>query len=98
MMRLATLLVSFSLFSCAQIDRPDTDLCVVNAPGKKLTCFNLKRDYDKDGNLKSDAKPVFKPAPTIESVNKHIITDPQGYARLRAYIRTLRQEYEDKCD
>lgn len=92
-------LVSFSLLliSCAKITRPDMDLCVVNAPGKKLTCYNFKEDFGDDGQIKPSAKPHFKPAPDIASINKHVAIDPEGFGKLKAYVKLLREEYEKGC-
>lgn len=88
---------SLLLFSCAKITRPDMDLCVINAPGKKLTCYNFKNDFGDDGQILPSAKPHFKPAPTIESVNKHVAIDPDGFGKLKAYVKLLREEYEKGC-
>jgi hypothetical protein len=88
---------SLSLASCAQIKRPDADICVLNAPGAKLTCYNLKDDYDDDGNIKPGAKPHFLPAPTLESINKSIVMSPAHFSLLKAYVKKLREEYENGC-
>ncbi len=88
---------SVFLFSCAQIKRPDADLCLINYPGKKLTCYNLARDYGEDGNIKPGVQPHFKPAPDLESVNKHVIMSPQDFGKFKAYVKKLREEYENSC-
>lgn len=92
-------LMAFSLLiacSCA-IQRPDTDLCIVNAPAEHLKCYNMLRDYDDRGNLKSGAQATFRPAHSVRDINKYLATDPKGLANLKTYIGQLRDEYENRC-
>lgn len=93
--RLTLLLVVCSSVACS-IPLPDTTLCVVNAPNKQAKCYNLKTDYNDDGTIKADAKPTYMPASVIEDLNKDICTDPDSFANLKAYIKTMREEF-DKC-
>ena len=95
-MRLMTLLMVCSC-ACSTIPRPDTNLCVVNVPGKHLKCYNLKRDYDGDGNRNPDAKPTIVPISSLNDLNKFIATDPDGFANLKAYVQKIREEYNNKC-
>lgn len=89
---LAALLMICSLgASGCGVPRPDTDLCVVNAEANHLICFNMLHDYDKNGKLKKDAQPKFKPANTVQDLNKNICTDPDGFANLKAYMKKLQR-------
>lgn len=92
--QLIPLWIICSIFSGCGIPRPDSDLCVVNAPGQYQICYNLKRDYDSKGRRKPDAKPFFKPAHTIEDLNKNISMDPDSFARLKAYVNKLKSACE----
>ena len=92
-MRQMMLLIIFSL-GCANIPKPDTNLCIVNALAHNQKCYNLLRDYDDDGRLFATAKPLYKPANTIEDLNKNACTDPDGLANLKAFIKLLREEYK----
>lgn len=94
---LATLLIICSLYSCARIPKPNTDLCVINAPGQHLSCWNLKTDYNDNGQIKPGVKPKIKVANSLNDVNKFIVTDPDGFAELKAYIKLLREEYQ-RCE
>lgn len=101
-MRLTILLAAFSLTACATIKRPSIDICIVNAPGKKLNCYDMQRDYTDDGQLKPGVKFHTRPAPDIQAVNKHLIfTSDAGpenaIAKLKAYIKKLREAYENEC-
>lgn len=87
-------LTAYSLVFGCSIQRPDTDLCVVNAPDRHQKCYNLKKDYNDDGKLNPSAKPTFKPAVTVEDLNKNICTDPDGFANLKTYVKELRHAYE----
>lgn len=102
MKALAILLAVFSLFSCASIKRPDIDVCIVNAPGKKINCYNLEKDYQDDGQLKPGAKFHTRVAASIQDLNKHLVftsdTGPENaIAKLKAYIKNLREAYENEC-
>ena len=93
-------LVAFS--GCATIKPPETELCIVNSGAAKRKCYNLAHDYDKSGNLKPTAKPVYKPNSSIDDLNKFLVVDSptgteDGQARLKAYIKLLREEYERGC-
>ncbi len=98
-MRLTAHLITLSVlsFACASIPRPDTDMCVVNAPMKHQKCYNLNRDYDSSGNLNAGAVPTYKPAVVVEDLNKNITTDADGWAHLKAYIRELRRKAGESC-
>lgn len=102
-MRLAALLMAFSLVSCATIQRPDVDLMIVNAPGNKRCGYNMLRDYDQDGRLKPDAKMFCRPNSSVRDLNKATVLDseagfPEALARMKAYVKTLREEYEKRCN
>lgn len=75
------------------VPRPNTDLCVVNAPAGHQKCYNMNRDYDSNGQLLPNAVPSFKPAVVVEHLNKNICIDPDGWANLKAYISVVK----DKC-
>lgn len=82
---------------CALIQRPDSNICVMNAPAQHMKCYNLKRDYNDDGTLKPTAKPTFRQFRIIDDGNKYISMDPDSFAQLKAYIKLLREEYQKGC-
>lgn len=84
----------FSAFGCG-IERPDTELCIVNAPGLVEKCYNLKEDYDDTGHLKLDATPLYRELHSVQDLNKHLCVDPEGTVNLKAFIKELREAYED---
>jgi hypothetical protein len=81
-------------FSCAcAINPPDSDICVVNAGAKHLTCFNLKRDYNEEnGALKPDATPTFKPVNSLDDLNKFIVTDADSFERIKIFTQQVRYD------
>lgn len=100
------LLVGYStilvLTSCATIKRPNVDLCIVNAPNKTRKCYNMERDYTSDGLIKPGAKAVYRVTESVEDLNKGLFVDSDsgpedGLARLKAYIKKLREEQEKGC-
>ena len=88
---------SLLLFSCAGIQRPDALICVLNAPGKKLTCYNTRTDFNSEGYIKPGAKPSFHPIEGIQDINKYILMSPNDWVKIKAYIKKLREEYESSC-
>lgn len=52
------------------------------------------RDYDSNGKLIPGVKPTItvygNGHDMLQDLNKNIITDPAGFANLKAYIRNLR--------
>lgn len=95
MIRLIPLLMALELLSgCVSVQRPDTNVCVLNVPALHEVCYNLLRDYDDNGKLLPGAKPEirqYNDGPSmLMAVNRAIKTDPDGWANLKAYIRELR--------
>jgi hypothetical protein len=81
------------LVSCGgTVPRPDTNLCVINSEVGKMKCFNLLRDYTDEGKIKPDAQGMYRDIPDVNSINKHICTDPGGFIELKTYIKLLREE------
>jgi hypothetical protein len=85
--------------SCARnVPKPDADVCVVNVPALHQKCYNIARDYDDNGYIKKDAKPMFKQykdeAEMLAGLNKNIATTPDGWAAIKAYLKSLREEQE----
>jgi hypothetical protein len=100
MLRQTLCLMIFSLVvlsGCGSVERPDTDMCVVNVPGEYLYCYNLKRDYTDEGVRKKEALPTYRPLKVLNDVNKYTCTDPQGMGNLKVYIKELKKEVADKC-
>lgn len=93
-MRLATFLITFSaLLTGCGVPRPDTNLCVLNTESLYKYCYNMKNDYDGDGRLKKDAKPLKKLYPTehdmMIDLHKNVSTDPTGFGNLKLYVGEL---------
>jgi hypothetical protein len=94
-MRLATLWISFSLLivGCG-IVRPDTNMYIVNSGRSEMRGYNLLHDYDNNGNLKPGVPERVVPLASLDDLNKHTVTDPDGLANLKAYARQVREAYE----
>jgi hypothetical protein len=99
------LLISFSPFlmanSCHRVERPNTDIYGVNVPDLSVRGYNLKKDYDDDGNRKPDAKPFVVKFPSelemLQYLNKSTCTNPDGLANLKAYLVLLRKQIDNDC-
>lgn len=87
---LIALLISFSFIACSTVKRPDTDLCIVNAPVEHMKCYNLLRDYNDAGERDPLAKPSYREAKSVSDLNKYTCTDVPGLAHLKIYIQELR--------
>lgn len=100
-MTLCAILSAAAGSSCSHITRPDIDVCQVNAPGKKLSCYRFK-DFLANGNIKAGTQPHFRPAPDVDALNKHLIFASDNgpmdaIAKIKAYVRKLRESYESEC-
>ena len=93
---LTTFLIIFEV-GCVTVQRPDTDLCVVNAGAGHLKCYNMKKDFDDQGNRKPDAAATFKPAKTVDDLNKFVCTDLQGFENLKIYLNELKAAAQRSC-
>lgn len=87
----------FSFTSCAA-QRPNSDVCIVNAPNKNRKCYNLATQYDENGALKPGAVATYRANATIVDLNKALVIDsPTGFedglAALKIYIKELRDHY-----
>lgn len=80
------------LSGCAALGRPDTDLCIVNAPMSQLRCYNLKTDYSEEGTLLHHAIGRTVPVNNISDLNKYTCTNPDGLANLKEYVKALRDQ------
>lgn len=89
------LVAALLILSACSVPRPNTDICIANAPANHLICYNLKKDYDNDGNRNPNAKPSYKPLTTVEDINKFACTDPDGLAELKIYLQDLRERFKD---
>lgn len=97
-MRLTTFLIAFSLMGCAHIiSNPDSNLYIVQAPDKKIRGYNLKRDYDSDGNRKPDAKPIEYHVERIEQLDKWACSDPVSFERMQTAARDVRDYVKNNC-
>lgn len=93
---LIPLLISCNLLSSCAPQRPDSEICVVNAPAMHMKCYNLKDDYDDEGNLKPDASPLYRPTVRVEDLNKYIVMDSEkSFENFKTWINELKQAYKD---
>lgn len=80
----------FNAACAVGIERPDTNLCIVNEPFSELECYNLRTDYTDEGRLKPGAAGTTVDITGLADLNKHICTDVNGFAAIKAYLRQLR--------
>lgn len=95
-----TAMVVTTLTSCG-ITRPNIQIGNVNAPKKQFRSYNMRDDYDDEGNRKPGAKPKIYSLHDLDDMNKWMcITSDEGpeeaQARLLAYLRKLR-DTPPKC-
>ena len=96
MLRLIPLLIIFSgcvtgsMKPSHDVERPDADLCFINATLKHKKCYNLKADYNQDGSRKPSAKARFYPLPDVSAIDSNVCADPKSFEALKAYFNLLR--------
>jgi uncharacterized protein YigE (DUF2233 family) len=96
-MRLMILLSIFSLVGCANVQRPDADVCGVNAKTSKLRCYNIKNNYTNDGTLKDGATPTVKPIANLMSLNGGIYFSPADFEKLKVWLQDMRDYAKEHC-
>lgn len=90
-MRLSLLLMICSSAACTTLERPDADLCVINAPNDQAECFNLRRDYSTEGHRNSDAAVSTINLIDLNDLNKYVCVNPEGFAELKQYVAQVRE-------
>ena len=85
------------LAGCASVERPNAEICGINAKSSQLRCYNLKSDYDADGYRLPDAKPVVKPIASLMSLNGGMYLSKSDIAPVQAYIDAIRRLYKEEC-
>lgn len=80
---------------CAEVKRPDADACWVNAAGGYKRCYNLLKDYDKDGTRLPDAKPKDVPISTLADINGNLVFDALGQKEVKRFINQSNKEFKD---
>lgn len=92
-----TLICLASLEGCAGIPRPVGLICVAhsaNPPSILVAynhCFNLATDYDDNGYLLPNAKPIDIPL----VMDRHVNMDAPSFANFSAFIQKLRERYKN---
>lgn len=80
--------------SGCDVPRPDTTFCLNNVKSLEQICYNLKTDYDSNGELNKDAKPVIvqysSPQAMLLALDRSFETNSSGWANLKSYLRNLR--------
>lgn len=94
MKQLAALWMVFNFVGCAN-PAPDTDICIVNAQAGQMACYNLSRDYDSSGRIKPSSTPFYKPAYTIQDLDKAVTTDLRGLENLKVFSKQIRAQLEE---
>lgn len=89
-------LVCSFLGACASVQQPDADLCGINTKYMHARCYNLKRDFNKDGTRKKNATPIIKPIKDLQELNGWIGVAPADYEKIQVWIGDLRDAYEQE--
>lgn len=108
-MRFAILFVISSFFiGCAGGPaRPNSYIWGVNAPAQRLEGYNIKTDFDDDGNLLPNAQAQFMSLTSIRQLNVAWVIFPgnkpgdplkdEGQAGIKRYIGELRRYARERC-
>ena len=69
---------------CQTIPPPKGLGCVAFPKKGRMVCFDLEKDFDRDGSPKKDAQPQFFRL-TLDDIDKWVLFDPDSFANLKAY-------------
>lgn len=96
MKKLLTMLsIISSVYSCSSIPLPDANIGIVNAPFSEIKGYNLHRDYDlKTGVRHPDAVPFTHKLTSLDDLNKYMCVSDTDWPKIKAYLDTLRTEYQ----
>ena len=89
----------FSL-GCSTVQRPDADICGINFASDKpahLTCFNILKDFNDDGTLKSTAKSHQKLIQGPSSLNAGKYVSKDDWAKVQVWLQDLRDYARNHC-
>lgn len=89
--------VTILLVGCAGVQRPDADICGVNASASKLHCYNLKKDYSNDGTLLANSVAKDKPISSLQDLNAGIYFSPTDVEKVKVWISDMRAWAKDHC-
>lgn len=90
---LAIPLIIFS--GACSASAPDTNVCEINASGGYRLCYNLKRDYDSNGDMKPGVQPFKIPFAALSDLNKLTCVDQVGLSNMKVFASEVRQELKD---
>lgn len=97
MKRLMMLLNICSLVGCAGVQRPDANICGINAVSSNLRCYNIRKDYNNDGILDANAKPVIVPLSGLNDLNAGAYLSPLDLEKVKVWLGDLRTWAKDHC-
>lgn len=92
-----TLFLTFSLLGCSHIQKPDSNIYGVNAKSHELRGYNIKTDYDDNGDRKPDAKPKIYELKSLDQLHGWFCTDPVSLQRIKVLIDDVRDELKSRC-
>jgi hypothetical protein len=86
-------LLLWTTSSCSSLPpRPDADVCVLDSTAKKLSCFNMKDDYNSRGELLPSATLETENIEDLSDLDRFVVFDALSYASLKAYLQMLRSQ------
>ena len=92
------LITSELLLGCQSIQRPNAWMGGVNASKKEFRAYNLRTDFDVDGNRLPEAKPKISYLTGLKDLNGYICVDPNSFEELKRYVGELRLWARDNCN
>lgn len=89
------LAIPLIIFSAACASAPDTNVMEINVPAMHRIGYNLKRDYDSNGDLLPGVKPIIIPFKDLNDLNKLTCVDQIGLSNLKVFLSKAREELKD---
>lgn len=89
------MIFSLLMAGCSSIERPDSNLCGINAVGLRLHCYNLKKDFNNKGQRLKNAKPLVVQFKTekemLDFMNKGFMMDVTSFERTNVFVKEVRE-------
>jgi hypothetical protein len=91
------LTICLSISSCSSVKRPDAYICGINSKSKELRCYNILKDFNDDGSMKPEAKPMIQPLSGLDQLNSSVMMFPKEFEKVKVWLQDLRDWSNNHC-
>lgn len=71
---------------------PQGLICLYDAPRSQSICYEMSKDFDKDGTLKPGAPQQILGGMTADKIDKHTHFSPEAWGSVRKWLGAMREQ------